>query len=317
MENSSLIVMFTLSGLNETKENKYVYFSLTLLGYFSIIFVNVTLMVTILLERTLHEPMYIFLCNLSFNGLYGTAGFYPKFLADILSDTHVISYAGCFSQVFVIYSSVLCDFSTLTVMAYDRYVAICRPLDYHSIMTNKNVGKLILLSWLLPLSCISGLISLSARLPLCGSHIEKLYCENWSIVRLSCGPTTLNNVYGYFVILVFMGHVFFILYSYMKLIITCRTSSKGRGKFMQTCVPHLFTLINFTIALLFDTMYSRYGSKDFPQSLRNFLALEFLLIPPLFNPLVYGLKLTHIRTRMMRTLCKKHRDAVHEGSGGK
>ncbi|XP_066556106.1 olfactory receptor 51B5-like [Amia ocellicauda] len=306
MENSSYV--FTLSGLNNIRGNKDTYFSLTLLAYLLIIFVNCTLIVTILREKSLHEPMYILLCNLCVNGLYGTAGLYPKLLADLLSDTHVIPYTACFLQVFVIYSSVLCDFSTLTVMAYDRYVAICRPLQYHSVITTQAVGKLILFSWLFPFFCILVLISLTARLTLCGSHIEKLYCENWAIVRLSCVPTTTNNVYGYIVIFVFLAHVFFILYSYVKLIIASSKSREDRGKFMQTCLPHLLTLINFTVALFFDTMYSRYGTKDFPQSLRNFLALEFLIIPPLFNPLVYGLKLTQVRRAVLR-MFNKHNSA--------
>lgn len=119
--------------------------------------------------------MYIFLCNLCINTLYGTSGFYPKFMYDLLSPFHVISYAGCPTQVFVIYSSALCDFSTLTVMAYDRYVAICKPLEYHSEMTNQKIVKCLIFCWLPPIICMSVVVILASRLTLCGSTIEKLY----------------------------------------------------------------------------------------------------------------------------------------------
>ncbi|XP_036393181.1 olfactory receptor 52E8-like [Megalops cyprinoides] len=299
MENSSNIKVFTLSELNETPTNRLIYFSLTFLVYILILFVNLTLIFTILLEKSLHEPMYLFLCNLCINGLYGTAGFYPKFLSDLLFDSYVISYHACYIQIFVIYSSAKCDFSTLTAMAYDRYVAICKPLLYHSVMTDQMVFKLIAFSWIFPYFTMSLTIALSSRLPLCGSHIDKLYCENWSIVKLSCEATIVNNVSGFIIICIFVGFAFFIILSYIKLIMVCTKSREDRAKFMQTCLPHLFALINFTVTLVFDAMYSRYGSRNIPQGLRNFLALQFLIIPPIFNPIIYGLKLTEVRKRLL------------------
>uniref|UniRef100_W5NLP7 Olfactory receptor n=1 Tax=Lepisosteus oculatus TaxID=7918 RepID=W5NLP7_LEPOC len=295
MDNLSFYTTLTLSGLNDSRINKYIYFGFTFLGYISIIFVNLTLIVTILLEKSLHEPMYIFVCNLCFNGLYGTAGLYPKLLADFLSDSHVISYSGCLFQIFVIYSSVLCEFTNLTVMAYDRYVAICRPLQYNSIMTSLLIGKLILFTWICPSFSMIITIILTVRLPLCGLYVEKLYCEHWSIVKLSCIPTTYNLVYGYIIIALFLIPVFYVFYSYIRIIAVCRTSQTDQVKFMNTCLPHLLTFTNFLIAMLFDGLYSRYGSKAMSQALRNVMSLEFLIIPPLFNPIIYGLKLHQIR----------------------
>ncbi|XP_018588038.2 olfactory receptor 1D2-like [Scleropages formosus] len=292
--------VFSLSGISATWENRYIFFCITFLCYTLILSVNLTLIVTVVLRRTLHEPMYIFLCNLCVNCLYGSTGFYPKFLADLLSEPHVISYAGCIIQVLVIYSSVLCDFSILTVMAYDRFVAICRPLEYYTVMTKKTVTKLIMFSWIAPVSCMSFLVVFSSALTLCGSKIEKLYCENWAIVRLSCSSKTAYNVFAYMVILTYMGHAFFILFTYMKLFKSSIRSIEDRKKVMQTCTPHLVSLVNVTVAFLFDTMYSRYGSRDFPQGLRHFMALEFLVVPPLFNPLIYGLKLRKVRNEVLR-----------------
>uniref|UniRef100_A0A8C2DSC6 Odorant receptor, family E, subfamily 126, member 7 n=1 Tax=Cyprinus carpio TaxID=7962 RepID=A0A8C2DSC6_CYPCA len=288
MENETSFLAFTLSGLNETMENRFVFFSFTVLFYPLMVFCNVTVIFTIISYKKLHEPMYVFICNLCINALYGTAGFYPKFMYDLLAEDHVISYSGCMIQIFVIYSFALCEISTLTVMAYDRYVAICRPLEYHSVMTNQKVLEWILFS----------------RLTLCGSTIEKLYCEIWAVAKLSCFSITVNNVFGYTVIFVYIGHGVLIYFSYFHLIRNCLKSIEGRHKFMQTCVPHLLSLINVTIAFLFDVLYSRYGSKNVPQGVRNFMALEFLLIPPILNPLIYGLNLTAVRQQVIRLNCK-------------
>ncbi|KAM4731287.1 olfactory receptor 10J5-like [Anableps anableps] len=294
---------FNLLGFKDsTAKYRLTLFALTLLCYTVIIFVNVALILTIILEEKLHKPMYIFLCNLCFNSLYGTAAFHPKFLFDLLSNTHVISYAGCLLQVFFIYSYATTDFSILAVMSYDRYLAICRPLEYHSIMTKQKVALIVCFSRLVPMIFQAVVVIMTSKLILCGFQIEKLYCENWSLLKLSCYSTTLNNIVGFFVILLYCGHALFILCSYVQLIKSALNSKEGRGKFIQTCVPHLMCLFNVTIALLFDLMYSRYGSSSMAQSLRNFMAVQFLIIPPILNPVIYGLILTKIRRRMIH-LC--------------
>ncbi|KAI5625649.1 odorant receptor, family E, subfamily 126, member 3, partial [Silurus asotus] len=302
VDNASNILVFSLSGLNVTMENRYVLFSVTTLIYHVILLCNITVILCIVLDRQLHEPMYIFLCNLCINALYGTAGFYPKFMYDLLTQFHEISYVSCLIQVFVIYSSVLCDISTLTVMAYDRYLAICKPLEYHSEMNNQMVVKCIIFCWFPPIILMAIVVLLTSRLTLCGSNIEKLYCETWAVVKLACSSTTLNNVIGYIVIIIYFGHAVLIVYSYIHLIRNCRQSKEGKSRFMQTCVPHLLALFNIAIALLFDVFYSRYGYTSFPQSLRNFMALDFLFIPPVLNPLIYGLKLTKIRKKVVRII---------------
>ncbi len=228
LENESIVLVFTLSGLNETMGNRFVFFSLTALYYPLIVLCNVTIIYTVISHKKLHEPMYVFICNLCMNGLYGTAGFYPKFLYDLLSQYHMISYAGCLVQIFVIYSSVMCDFSTLTVMAYDRYVAICRPLEYHSVMTSQRILECMLFCWLSPFVCMCVAIVLTSKLTLCGSSIEKLYCENWSVVKLSCFSTTVNNVIGYVIIIIYFGHAVLIFCSYIHLIGKCKKSTEGR-----------------------------------------------------------------------------------------
>ncbi|XP_018588023.2 olfactory receptor 15-like [Scleropages formosus] len=306
MENFSTVEFIFLSGLQEVKNNRLVYFAFTLLTYLLIISVNLTLIVTIAMEKTLHEPMYIFLCNLSANSLYGTTGFYPKILLDLLSDVHVISYNFCLIQIYVIYTSVLCETPILTAMAYDRYVAICRPLEYHTVMTPLMVKTMLFFAWCVPLSWLVITTLCTFRLPLCGSHIDKLYCDNWSVVKLSCVPTTLNNILGYIIIIFEITQALFTLYSYCCIVRVCLKSKEGRSKFMQTCLPHLIAMVNFMIATLFDVMYNRYGSNRLPLTLRNIMAVEFLVIPPLLNPIIYGLNLQKVRRSLFR-FCDRHK----------
>nr|AEA11046.1 odorant receptor [Larimichthys crocea] len=307
MDNNSVITMFTLSGLNGMANYRGTLFALTLLCYCVIWLVNLTIIVVIIMDKSLHEPMYIFLCNLCINGLYGTTGFYPKFLIDLLSTTHVISYAGCFLQGFVLHSSACADFSLLALMAFDRYVAICRPLVYHSVMTKQRVCLFVFFAWLIPfylmfLSSITTLIS-----KLCGSHIPKIYCVNTLIGNLACSASIAKIIIPAFNYTFYFGHVIFVVWSYIYLIRTCRTSKEGRSKFMQTCLPHLISLIVVVVTLLFDLLYMRFGSQTLSQSVKNFMAMEFILIPPTINPLIYGFKLTKIRNRIQSFLnCKFH-----------
>ncbi|KAF3695017.1 Olfactory receptor 2C1 OLFmf3 Olfactory receptor 2C2 [Channa argus] len=303
MINVTILSAFTLSGLNDTSTKyRVVIFFLTLLTYCVILLVNAALIVTVILEGKLHEPMYIFLCNLCFNSLYGTAAFYPKFLFDLLSNSQVISYTGCLLQIFVIYSYAATEFSVLAVMAYDRYVAICRPLQYHLVMTKYNIVLLVSFSTLVPLFNQAVVMIMTSKLTLCGSHIDKLYCENWSILKLSCNSVTTNNIVGFILIFFYFGYILFIVCSYVQLVKSAIRSREGRSKFIQTCIPHLLCLLNVTVALLFDLMYARYGSASLPQSLKNFMAIQFLLIPPILNPIIYGLKLTQVRNSLLSLL---------------
>ncbi|XP_062259047.1 olfactory receptor 1D2-like [Platichthys flesus] len=301
MDNVSVIKVFYLSGLSESMNYRFVLFSLTLLCYCVILLVNIILIVTIILDKNLHEPMYILLCSFCMNGLYGTTGFFPKFLWDLLSPVHVISYSGCLLQVQVLYSFAVSDLSILAVMAYDRYVAICRPLQYHSIMSKKNIMKLVCVAWFTTF-CLGGInMILTSRLKLCSPYIARLFCVNWLIVALACFPaeTMVNSIVAYITILFYVFHGVFIVWSYIYILRTCVNSIENRAKFMQTCVPHLFSLITFVFTILFDLMNIRFDSKKLPQTFKNFVAIEFLVIPPLMNPLIYGFKLTKIRNRFL------------------
>ncbi|KAI7795965.1 olfactory receptor 49-like [Triplophysa rosa] len=297
MENSSYPVMLTLMVPRESKSYRHIYFTCFLFLYLLILSINIRLISVIIMEKSLHEPMFMFLCNLCVNVIYGASGFYPIFLFNLLLDSYVISSHLCALQSFVIYSSLITEITILTVMAYDRYVAICRPLDYHSKLTKNKCLKLILLSWIIPNCYTVPAALLSSLRILCKYHIDKLYCDNWSIVNLSCASSFVNNIFGYFIIVTCLSFVVVIIVSYIKLIAACKASLENRKNFWQTCLPHLLLLMNFVFSVLFDVMYSRYGANDIPESVRNFLALELIIVPPVVNPLIYGLNIKAVRKR--------------------
>ncbi|XP_034741936.1 olfactory receptor 6N1-like [Etheostoma cragini] len=191
---SPLYFQFTLFA--DFGSLRYLVFSLCLLLYMTIVSANVVIILTVCLEKSLHQPMYIFICCLSFNSLYGSAGFFPRFLMDILSDTHLISRPLCFIQIYVIYTYASCEMTFLSIMAYDRFVAICQPLHYHSKITFKMVTHLVILAVLYPVFAVGFCLYLTVRLPLCGHKLNRLFCSNWPVVQLSCVDTTLNNIVG-------------------------------------------------------------------------------------------------------------------------
>ncbi|XP_048837800.1 olfactory receptor 7D2-like isoform X5 [Brienomyrus brachyistius] len=305
MANSSSELIFVLYGLNDTRTKRQIFFGLSILAYAFTIFANLTLILTILLEKILHEPMFIFLCNLCVNSICGSTSFYPKLLIDLLSDSHVISYTACIIQIFGIYTYLFCEFTNLSVMAYDRYVAICKPLEYHSIMTPHRVGMLVQITWFLSFIETTVGIVLTVRLPLCGSRINKLYCFNWDLVKLACVDTTLNNIYGYFFTVFHIFEVVLIITSYSQITRTCVQSQAERNKFMETCLPHIITLGTFAISVFFDVISARFSSDASLQALRNSFSIMYLIVPPILNPLIYGLKLKQLRRIVWRRFTTK------------
>uniref|UniRef100_A0A3Q1JF76 G-protein coupled receptors family 1 profile domain-containing protein n=1 Tax=Anabas testudineus TaxID=64144 RepID=A0A3Q1JF76_ANATE len=147
MENSTEIRSFVFAMYGNTDHLKYLLFTLALLFYISVIFANTLLIVIIYVNRNLHEPMYLFLCNLFVNEIYGSTSLLPCLMVQILSDTHEISVFFCFIQIFNIHTYIAVEFGTLTIMAYDRYACICKPLHYNTIITTRKVQIVIFVIW--------------------------------------------------------------------------------------------------------------------------------------------------------------------------
>ncbi|XP_069045946.1 olfactory receptor 52D1-like [Lepisosteus oculatus] len=307
MENSSHNTSFILSAYGEIGRIRYFCFTMTLVLYVGIIVANSLLIAVISVERTLHEPMYFFLCALSANELYGSTALFPSLLVNILSDFHDISKLNCFVQIFCLHSYVSIEFSDLALMSYDRYVSICYPLHYNRIMTlNKACGFLIFI-WLFSMVRFGITLSLTVRLPLCGNIIEKVYCDNYSLVKLACTDTTVNNIYGLFSTFFSIGlPLLLIFYSYAKILKICLNSPRqSQIKAFNTCSTHLVSLVNFSIGCLFETIQNRFNMSHIPNEVRVALSLYFLICPPFLNPVIYGVRITKIRATFKKFLCMR------------
>ncbi|XP_038550284.1 olfactory receptor 11A1-like [Micropterus salmoides] len=305
MINSTQFSYFTLDAYFDSGVFKYLYFLIILTFYMSVVCVNLLLIVVICMNRSLHEPMYLFLCSLFVNELYGSTGLFPFLLLQILSDIHTVSAPFCFLQIFCVYSYGSVEFLNLAIMSYDRYLAICYPLQYNTRMTSKKIALLIAVTWLFPFLAIAVLIALSAPLKLCGNIINKVYCGNYSIVKLACSDTTVNNIYGlFYTVISVIIPLILIIFSYMKILKVCFSGSKQtRQKAVSTCTPHLVSLLNFSFGSCFQILQSRFDMSTVPSVSGILLSLYFLTCQPLFTPILYGLKMSKIRNICKRLLC--------------
>nr|XP_046169676.1 olfactory receptor 11A1-like [Oncorhynchus gorbuscha] len=297
MENSTHFKVFRLAAYGDIGQLKYCYFTVVTVLYFVIILANILLIGVICIERSLHEPMYMFLCALFVNQLYGSTGLFPALMFYLLSDTHDISLLYCYLQIYVLYTCALTEFSNLSVMSYDRYISICYPLQYNNIMTPKIICGLILLSCLSSFFLIAIIISLSLRLQFCGNVLDRLYCDNYSVVKLACSNTMLNNIWGLVVTVLYISCTIFpTIYSYVRILQICLKSSKEtKQKAFNTCTPHIASMLNFLFGWLFVILQGRYETADLPPILRTILFVYFLICPPIFNPLMYGVRMVKIR----------------------
>uniref|UniRef100_A0A673ZMF0 Olfactory receptor n=2 Tax=Salmo trutta TaxID=8032 RepID=A0A673ZMF0_SALTR len=297
MENSTHFKVFRLAAYGDIGQLKYFYFAVVTVLYFVIILANALLIGVICIERSLHEPMYLFLCALFVNQLYGSTGLFPALMFYLLSDTHDISLLYCYLQIYVLYSCALTEFSNLAVMSYDRYISICYPLRYNNIMTPKIICGLILLSWLTSFFINAVNISLSLQLKFCGNILDRLYCDNYSVVKLACSNTMLNNIWGLLVTVVYLSCTLFpTIYSYVRILQICLKSSKEtKQKAFNTCTPHIVSMLNFYFGWLFVILQGRYETADLPPVLRTILFVYFLICPPIFNPFMYGIRMVKIR----------------------
>ncbi|XP_033994384.1 olfactory receptor 10A6-like [Trematomus bernacchii] len=309
MSNSTSLTVsfFILGAYLNIGYLRYLCFMITAMLYIVIVVANTSLIVVICVNRSLHEPMYLFLCSLFVNELYGSTGLFPFLLVQILSDIHTVSAPLCFLQIFCLYTYANIQFCNLAVMSYDRYLAICCPLQYNTRMTSNKAAILIILLWLYCFVKFLITLSLNIRLTLCGNIINSLYCHDYLVVKLACSDTQVNNIYGLFsVSLSILVPVFPILFSYMRILRVCFSGSKQtRQKAVSTCTPHLVSLLNFSFGCSFEILQSRFDMSGVPSVLRIILSLYFLIIQPLMNPVMYGLQMSKLRNICKHMLCYK------------
>ena len=291
---------------------KYACFVLALLFYLLTLGSNLLLVLVIGVSRSLHQPMYLLLCSLFVSELYGSTALFPFLLLQILSDLHTVSAPFCFLQIFCLYSYVHVQFCSLAAMSYDRYVAICCPLQYQQRVSGSRVLLAVLVLWLYSfLKCVVTL-ALSVRLQRCGVAINSLYCLNYLVVKLSCSDTSVNNIYGLvgMVVTVLLPLVL-ILFSYLRILQVCFSGGgQARQRAVSTCSPHLASLLNFSVGCVLEIVQTRLSLAAVPRMLRNVLSLYFYLLQPLLSPVMFGLQISAIRSRCRALLCSEKRTSA-------
>ncbi|XDB52581.1 hypothetical protein AB1E18_006120 [Capra hircus] len=304
--NQTHVLEFSLLGFFQDSENQHILFELFLSMFVVTVLGNLLIILAISSDSHLHTPMYFFLSNLSFADVCFTSTTVPKMLVNIQTQSKSISYADCITQMyfFMVFGGM--DTFLLTVMAYDRFVAICHPLHYTIIMNPCLCGLLVLVSWFISLSYSLILSLLMLRLSFCTNWvIPHFYCELAQVLTLACSDTLISYILLY-VVIGFLGIVPFsgILFSYIRIVssILRIPSAHGKCKAFSTCASHLSV-----VSLFYGTGLGVYLSSD-SSSWRGMIAsVMYTVVTPMLNPFIYSLRNRDIKSALQkilrRTLC--------------
>ncbi|XP_077946554.1 olfactory receptor 11A1-like [Gasterosteus aculeatus] len=303
MDYRSNVTYITFGGHVEVHKYRYLYFVVMFTVYILIISSNLTIVCIIMIHKNLHEPMYIFIAALLINSVLLSTAIYPKLLIDFLSEKQIISYPACLFQWFLYYWLGSSDFFLLSVMAYDRYVSICNPLQYPTIMQEKKVNIFLISAWILPACQTSGAMLLSAKKEICTFNLKGILC-NSTVQTLHCVRSRIQNIYGLIVLVTTVVlPVLFILFTYGRILVVSYRCRGVRGRAAQTCLPHLLVLINFSCLTAYDVLLPRL-ELDSPEIVRLIMTLQVLIYHPLFNPIIYGLKMRRIYDHLKKLFCR-------------
>ncbi|XP_024078844.2 putative olfactory receptor 52P1 [Terrapene carolina triunguis] len=272
-----------------------------LLGNFMVLFV-------VGKEETLHKPMYLLLCMLALTDISMSTSIMPKALFIFWFDFKGITVAGCLTQMFFIHTISIMHSAVLVTMAFDRYIAICNPLRYATILTNTRIAKLGLLALLRAVLFVLPLPFILSRLPFCGNHIiPYTYCEHIAVAKMSCGDITVNRMYGLVIAFVVIGlDLTLIALSYGLIIraILRISSKKAHQKALSTCTSHLCVLMMAYPPGLFSNLTQRFGQGIAPH-VHIILSNLYFLIPPMLNPIIYGVKTKELHDKVGKYICKR------------
>ncbi|XP_054440915.1 olfactory receptor 13D1-like [Pteronotus mesoamericanus] len=298
-------IEFILQGLSEYPVAEKLLFVMCLVMYLVVLLGNSILIILTLLDPRLHIPMYFFLGNLSFLDIWYTSSFIPSMLKHFLSRKKTISFTRCVVQMSVSYTMGSTECVLLAVMAYDRFVAICKPLRYPVIMNKALCIQMAALSWGLGFFNSLTQTILAIQLPFCGKNvINHFACEILAFVKLACTDIFVNEI------TIMLGNVIFlfcplllICMSYIFILSTVLriSSAEGRKKAFSTCSAHVTVVTVFYGTILF--MYMKPKSKD--SAFNKLIALFYGVVTPMLNPIIYSLRNTEVHGAM-RKLITRH-----------
>ncbi|XP_074878187.1 olfactory receptor 14C36-like [Buteo buteo] len=303
MSNSSSITVFLLLAFVDTRQMQLLHFWLFLGLYLAALLGNGLIITAVACDHRLHTPMYFFLLNLSILDLGSISTTVPKAMTNSLWDTRAISYPGCAAQVFLFIFLISAEYLLLTVMAYDRYIAICKPLHYGTLLGSRACVHMAAAAW------GSGFLyavlhtANTFSLPLCrGNAVDQFFCEIPQILKLACSDAYLREV-GVLVVAVCFAFGCFVVivlsYGQIFRAVLRIPSEQGRHKAFSTCLPHLTVVSLFISTVMFA--YLKPPSISSP-SLDLAVAVLYSVVPPALNPLIYSMRNREIKDALRKLI---------------
>ncbi|KAM9034629.1 putative olfactory receptor 52P1 [Sarcophilus harrisii] len=315
ISNHSGATTFTLLGIPGL-EAQHLWLSIPFSTMFIVILMgNGSILFLVATESSLQTPMYFLLALLMVSDLVSTLAVLPKLLCLFWFGAHDISIKGCFAQMFFIHCTSVVRSALLVAMAFDRYVAVCEPLRYNTILNYTVAGQLALTALAKGMVLILPMPLLLQRLSFCRAVIPHTYCDHMAIVKMACSHTKPNRIYGLFVILLVIGFDLLLIgVSYILILhAVLRLSSRDAIlKALNTCSAHFFVILITYVPALFSSITHRMG-PIIPPHAHILLANLYLLMPSLFNPIIYGIKMKEIRYKMAKYLCRTDALAISPG----
>ncbi|KAM9170900.1 olfactory receptor 52D1-like [Pangshura tecta] len=283
------------------------FYIIGLLGNFTVLFV-------VGKEQTLHKPMYLLLCMLALTDISMSTSVVPKALCIFWFNLKGITVGGCLTQTFFLHTVYTMHSAVLVAMAFDRYVAICNPLRYTTILTTAQIAKLGLVGLIRAVLFILPMPLLLSRLPFCANRIiPHTHCDHMAVAKMSCGDITVNRMYGLVIVFLVIGlDLTLIVLSYGLIIraVLRISSKKTHQKALNTCTAHISVVLISYVSVLFTTLTHRFG-QDIAPHVHIILADLYVLVPTMLNPIIYGVKIKELREKVGKYTCRMYSPGSH------
>ncbi|XP_075141534.1 olfactory receptor 2B2-like [Leptodactylus fuscus] len=307
LKNDTVLSEFVLLGLSSQPKIQLALFIVFTLVYAVILIGNILIIVLVLTDVSLHSPMYFFLSNLSFLDLCYSTSTVPRMLKDLLSVKKIISYGECAAQMYISLSLGESECVLLAIMAYDRYVAICFPLHYTTIMNKMVCVRLAVGTWVCGFLLSISHVALTLKVDLCGhNEINHFLCEVPEILSLGCENIMLVESIIFIVgVIILMTPVTFIVISYINIIMSILkiASSSGQRKAFSTCGSHMMVVTIFYGSAM--AAYMKPRSSSLPGT-DKMIAIFYFIVTPMLNPLIYSLRNNDVKAAFQRVIKIKH-----------